>query len=132
MASPHSSQHHARTPSHNQSLGAYGEKLAAEYLQRIGYEVLERNWRSGRAGELDLVMQDRESVVAVEVKTRSGNGYGTPFEAITVRKVARLRTLLMSWVREHHLAANGLRIDAVAVTLIPGCEPKIEHLRGIA
>lgn len=123
---------HGRTQSHNQALGARGEALAAEYLQSLGCEVLDRNWRSGRTGELDLVVRDRDHVVAVEVKTRSGRGYGTPFESITARKTDRLRTLLHSWVRAHRPVSGSLRIDAVAVTLLPGEAPQIEHLRGIA
>lgn len=118
--------------SHNQVLGAYGEALAAEYLQSLGCEVLDRNWRSGRTGELDLVVRDCGHIVAVEVKTRSGRGYGSPFEAITARKAHRLRTLLLCWVREHRPISGTLRIDAIAVMLPPGEAPDIEHIRGIS
>ena len=120
-----------RTPSRNRALGAHGEALAAEYLQSIGCEILARNWRLGRSGELDLVMREADAIAAVEVKTRSGTGYGTPFEAITARKAERLRKLLLGWVREHRPGAARLRIDAVAVTLVPDAAPLIEHLRGI-
>ena len=116
----------------NRSLGARGEALAADHLEALGCEVLARNWRAGRQGELDLVVQDGGSIVAVEVKTRSGRGYGSPFEAITARKAARLRRLLHEWVRQHPTRASGLRIDAVAVILLPGEPPRIEHLRGIS
>lgn len=121
-----------RSQSHNQALGAQGEALAANYLQSLGYEVLDRNWRSGRTGELDLVVRQGEHLVAVEVKTRSGRGYGSPFEAITARKAGRLRVLLLNWVREHRPISGLLRIDAIAVTLEAGEAPCIEHLRGIA
>lgn len=121
-----------RTPSHNRALGARGEALAAEYLQHIGCEILDRNWRLGRTGELDLVVRDHEDIVAVEVKTRGGSGYGTPFEAITAQKMNRLRTLLLGWVRAHRPRSRGLRIDAIAVTFASSGEPRIEHLRGIA
>ncbi len=121
-----------RPAGQNLALGAQGEYLAAEYLQALGCEVLDRNWRSGRRGELDLVMNDHGSIVAVEVKTRRGLGYGSPLEAITALKLARLRRLLLDWVRQHRPAAAALRIDAVAVTLLPGQPPRIEHLRGIA
>ena len=121
-----------QVPSHNRTLGAHGEALAAEYLQSIGCEILSRNWRYGRAGELDLVVREGDTIAAVEVKTRSGLGYGTPFESITVRKTARLRTLLIGWVRANRPAARRLRVDAIGVTVLPGVDPKIEHLRGIA
>lgn len=118
--------------SHNLELGARGEQIAAEYLLGIGCEILARNWRSGRTGELDLVVREHGVLVAVEVKTRSGSGYGSPLEAITARKAARLRDLLLSWVRAHHPCADGLRIDAIAVMLCEGQPPQIEHLRGIS
>lgn len=124
--------HPIRPDRRNLELGAYGESLAAEYLQALGYEVLDRNWRAGRLGELDLVMDDRGTTVAIEVKTRSGYGYGSPFEAITATKADRLRRLLFEWVRRNRPAAAGLRVDAVAVLVLPGEPHRIEHLRGIA
>lgn len=114
------------------SLGAHGEDLAADYLRGCGLSVLARNWRSGRSGELDLVVRDGACIVAVEVKTRSGTGYGSPFDAITLRKAERLRRLLYAWVREARPACDQLRIDAVGITILPGEAPRIEHLRGIA
>lgn len=117
----------------NRELGARGEQLAAAYLESLGCTVLVRNWRDGRQGELDLVMKDGDCIVAVEVKTRSGTGYGTPLESITARKAARLRRLLLAWVSEHKPRAVSLRIDAIAVLLVGDREaPRIEHLRGIA
>ena len=80
--------HRSREAGQHLVLGAQGESLAAEFLQELGFEVLERNWRSGRRGELDLVMNDHGSIVAVEVKTRRGHGYGSPFEAITALKLS--------------------------------------------
>ncbi|MDI6023076.1 YraN family protein [Leucobacter sp. UT-8R-CII-1-4] len=122
----------SRRRSHNLELGARGEQIAAEYLLGIGCEILSRNWRSGRTGELDLVVRERGVLVAVEVKTRSGTGYGSPLEAITARKTARLRELLLSWVRAHRPVSGKLRIDAIAVTLSEGQPPQITHLRGIS
>ncbi len=125
-------QQHVEFDGDRRALGAHGEALAAEYLQGLDCEVLARNWRAGRSGELDLVANDRGTIVAVEVKTRTGTGYGSPFEAITQLKAARLRRLLLAWVREHRPGAAGLRVDAIGVILLPGEEPRIEHLRGIA
>lgn len=118
-------------PPRNRALGMQGETIAAAYLEGLGCRVLDRNWRN-RYGELDLVIADRGVVVAVEVKTRSGNGYGSPLEAITARKTARLRRLLLDWARVHARSASGLRVDAIAIILRSGAEPSIDHLRGIA
>lgn len=118
-------------PAPRQALGALGEALAAEYLEAHGYQILARNWRGGRQGELDLIARDGDCAVAIEVKTRSGTGYGLPLAAITVRKVDRLRRLLLTWVRETRPGVARLRIDAVGITLCSGEEPHIDHLRGI-
>lgn len=114
-----------------QALGARGEAIAADYLTGRGFRVLARNWRS-RHGELDLVARDRGALVAVEVKTHSGTGYGSPLEAITARKAARLRRLLLDWLRAHPEHAGALRVDAVGITLLPDAAPRIDHLRGIS
>lgn len=118
--------------SHNQTLGALGEELAAGYLVGLGYRLLAQNWRC-KYGELDLVMQDGSTVVAVEVKTRSGSGYGSPLEAITARKASRLWRLLLEWRRAHHQRDVQLRVDAVGITFERGgSTPHIDHLRAIS
>lgn len=117
--------------SDNRALGDRGEAIAAEYLAAQGFRILERNWRT-RHGELDIVAREHRTVVAVEVKTRSGTGYGTPLEAITARKAARLRRLLLDWRRARSAHGLELRIDAVGITLLPGAAPRIDHLRGIS
>ena len=118
-------------PPRNRTLGAQGEAIAGDYLEGLGCRILDRNWRN-RYGELDLVVADRSVVVAVEVKTRSGTGYGSPLEAVTARKAARLRRLLLDWVRAHARSASGLRVDVIGIVLRSGVAPQIDHLRGIS
>src|SRR5699024_7054552 len=107
---------------HNRTLGARGEALAATHLEGLGYQILDRNWRYRRLGELDIIARDRDVIVAVEVKTRSGLGYGHPLEAITAAKAARLRRLLLAWVREHRPRSR-LRIDAIGIVLHSNEQP---------
>lgn len=113
------------------SLGQLGEQLAATYLEERGYRLLARNWRDGNRGEIDLIARHRESIVAVEVKTRRGDGYGHPLEAITARKASRLRRLLLAWVRAHRPGVDRLRVDGIGITLGPDGHPRIDHLEGI-
>jgi putative endonuclease len=110
-------------------LGRAGEERAARYFAGIGFSVIDRNWRCA-AGEIDLVAVDEEHVVIVEVKTRRGEGFGHPFEAIDARKRARLWRLATAWVAGHRdvVQHRRLRIDAVAVI---GADPRtgsLEHL----
>ncbi|MGR2751490.1 YraN family protein [Agromyces arachidis] len=115
---------------HHIELGRRGEQLAADHLQARGMRVIDRNWRCPH-GELDLVLRDGDETVFVEVKTRAGDGYGHPFEAITARKLARLRRLALAWCDAHDGPRGRIRLDAVAV-LAPAAAPAIvEHLERI-
>jgi putative endonuclease len=111
-------------------LGRQGEQLAAEYLEQIGFRVLDRNYRCAE-GEIDIVAAEHRTLVACEVKTRSGVRYGTPLEAVTWRKLKRLRLLAVRWVVAHGVIFDSLRVDVVGVLKSPDGEFTIEHLRGV-
>ena len=111
-------------------LGRYGEERAAAFLAATGLTILDRNWRC-RAGELDIVARDGGTLVVVEVKTRSGTGYGYPAEAVTPRKLARLRQLAGQWLAEHDAHPADIRIDVVSVLAPRGGPLSIEHLVGV-
>ena len=114
-----------------QALGRYGEDVAALHLRAAGMQVLSRNWRC-REGELDLVAREADgTLVFVEVKTRSGSGYGAPSEAVDRRKSAKVRQVACRWLVEHRPAGAGdLRFDVVSIVRRPGWAPVVTHLRG--
>ncbi len=115
-----------------QHLGRLGERLAAEHLQRRGYAVLERNWRS-RHGELDIVACDGAALVFCEVKTRRSGPAARPFDALNGLKQRRVRTLAMEWLATHpqRPRVRHLRCDAIGVTIDPrGHLVALEHLEG--
>jgi putative endonuclease len=112
------------------ALGRQGEQLATEHLQRAGFRILARNWRCAE-GEIDIVAVDRRVLVACEVKTRSGTGYGTPLEAITWKKRRRLRRLAINWVTAHGVLFDEVRVDVVAVLKTHAGDFTIEHIRGV-
>ena len=112
------------------AVGRYGERVAAAYLEEQGWEVLDRNWR-GQAGELDIVALQGEDLVVVEVKTRTGDGFGHPAEAVTAAKLARLRRLAGQWLACHELRPRAVRIDVVAVRAGGAGAARVEHLRGV-
>lgn len=117
-----------------QQLGVRGEDLACAELERQGMQVLERNWRC-RLGEIDIVAAEAGAsgltLVFCEVKCRSGLGFGHPLEAITFSKMRTLRQLAALWMREHHLSASAIRLDAIGVVLAAGQEPSITHVRAV-
>lgn len=103
---------------HRNDLGRAGEDLAASHLVANGLDVLDRNWRDGRRGEIDIVARDpgTGTVVVCEVKTRVGTRYGTALEAVGPRKLTRLRRLARAWLAAHD-THGAVRFDVVAVTL---------------
>ncbi len=113
-------------------LGALGECLAAEHLAALGFRIVERNWRC-RYGELDIIAAgDRsKTIVFVEVKTRTGTAYGTPAEAVTPQKVARLRRLAGLWLAGQDMRWNAVRIDVIGVRFGRRRDPELLHLRGV-
>jgi putative endonuclease len=110
-------------------LGRYGEDRAAAHLSSLGYEIIDRNWRC-RSGEIDLIARDQDQIVFVEVKTRNGNGFGHPFEAISNDKLTKLRKSVAEWCRAKQLSGVVVRLDAVSV-LVSGGSVQIEHLKQV-
>ncbi|EYT83643.1 hypothetical protein CF54_06135 [Streptomyces sp. Tu 6176] len=115
------------------ALGRYGEGLAARRLAQAGMTVLERNWRCGRTGEIDIVALDGDILVVCEVKTRRSGAFQHPMAAVTPEKAERLRGLAERWIQSHGGAPpGGVRIDLVGVRLPPRGAPVVEHVRGAA
>jgi putative endonuclease len=103
-----------------------GEDAVAEWYARAGYELLDRNWRR-RDGEIDLVVVRGGVLVFCEVKTRRGTAFGAPFEAVTVAKQRRLRTLALRWLAEHPAQrAPQLRFDVASVLAERGKDAVID------
>ena len=102
-------------PSKAQELGALGERLAANELERRGMKILERNHRT-REGEIDLITRDGDCLVIVEVRTRRGSRFGTPEESVTPAKKVRLIALAEAYVAQAGWKGPW-RIDVVAVQM---------------
>jgi putative endonuclease len=112
-------------------IGRCGEEAAVRHLLAAGYVVLCRNWRC-ELGEIDIVARDGDVLVICEVKTRSGLGFGSPLEAVSWEKAARLRRLAGRWLAEHSdVRAASVRIDVVGVLRQGSAPARIEHVRGI-
>ncbi len=101
----------------NVEVGKKGEEIAEKYLKRHGYKVLERNFRSKRWGEIDIVAIKNDILVFVEVKTREGTQYGEPVEAVTPFKLRALERTGQYYQAEHPEAPEALRIDVLSIIL---------------
>jgi len=115
-------------PAH--ALGRWGETCAARFLEQRGWTILAMNYRFGRR-EVDLVARRGDVVAFVEVKTRAGDGYGAPQEAITALKRREVETVAAQFVDRHSLQDLSVRFDAVAIVVRrrhQGSEIAIEHV----
>jgi putative endonuclease len=113
-------------------LGALGEALAVDHLTRMGLRILYRNWRC-RYGELDVIACDdaTRTAVFVEVKTRTGDGFGGVAYAVTERKVRRLRRLAGLWLAGQDERWAAVRLDVIGLRIGRRRTPEITHLQGI-
>lgn len=95
------------------SLGVECEEIAAGYLRKKGYKILLRNYRTP-VGEADIVMRDRDAVVFVEVKARTCESFGQPFEAVNHRKKEKLRKVALYYLKQNKIEAP-VRFDVVSI-----------------
>ncbi len=120
-------------PERRQALGKLGELLAGDHLKRLGFHILERNYRT-RWGELDIVAYDGTTLAFCEVKTRRMNGLrGTALEAVNRSKRAQVRKIARGWLaeREERPFAQVIRFDAIGITVdTRGRLLALEHLEG--
>ncbi|WP_067461566.1 YraN family protein [Actinomadura macra] len=111
------------------NLGRRGEDAAAAYLARLGWRILDRNWRCPE-GELDIVAHDGVAHVACEVKTRSSARFGDPLDAITPIKATRLRRLAWRWAAAHGVSGTLVRIDVLGL-VAEGDGFSVDHMREV-
>ena len=107
--------------------GAWGEEMAALYLEKQGFQILARNFRC-RAGEVDLIARESGTLVFVEVKTRRTAAYGLPCEAVTVEKQRHIQKVIRFYVMKNRLEAADLRIDVVEILFCKDT-PCVRHTR---
>jgi putative endonuclease len=107
------------------SLGKMGEDLASAELQRRGYAVIARGYRT-KYGEIDIVARDDETTVFVEVKTRAGDEFGGAAAAVTAWKQRRVALMAIDYLARHSLHDTPCRFDVVTVDVVSGREPHVE------
>jgi|SRR3989344_7306389 len=115
----------------NTKTGSLGEDLAAKYLGKLGYKILERNFRI-RGGEIDIVAKDKDYLVFVEVKARYSHEYGLPADSITPWKIKALLKTALFYIQKIKWGDKGYRMDLVSLDFTKNlAEPEIELTRDI-
>ena len=109
--------------------GAAGETVACNYLRRAGYKILYRNFRGRTGGELDIVCRERDTLVFVEVKTRSSEEFGRPVEAVRPDQRRRISRGALAWLRMLDNPDILFRFDVVEVVIRQGGKPRVEVIR---
>jgi len=115
-----------------QKLGKLGESLAAKYLQKRGYSIIERNFRI-RYGEIDIIARDGDTLVFVEVKTRKSTQFGLPEEVITPKKLHELLQTAAFYNTRHNTHTKKQRIDLIAIRVSDNNTVEdIKHIQNIS
>lgn len=113
---------------HNQELGTTGETIACRELQRRGYAILARRYRT-RFGEIDIIARDGETIAFVEVKMRASEAFGGPAAAVTLAKQRRLGLAALEYLGRSGLENAPCRFDVVAISVSTSAEPRVDVLR---
>lgn len=115
----------------NTDIGNKGEELACKYLKKLGYRILERNYRI-RGGEIDIVVKDGDCLVFVEVKTRYSHDFGLPAESMTPWKIQALLKTARFYIQKINWGGREYRLDFVGVDFADNRDnPKVELIKNI-
>ncbi len=108
-------------------LGNKGEDIASAYLEKKGYRIIERNYKTN-TGEIDIIARDKETVVFIEVKTRADYSFGYPYEAVHYRKRQKLKSLALMYMKKIGKEVP-VRFDVLSI--IQSCKGRfeIEHIK---
>jgi len=112
----------------NALVGNRGEELAAAFLERNGYAIVERNFRC-KGGEVDIVAKDGNTLVFIEVKSRKTLTYGVPQLAVTPFKQRQISKAALTWLARNHKHDSPARFDVIAILLNSNYLHQIEHIK---
>jgi putative endonuclease len=108
-------------------LGNSGETLAAYFLKQKGYRILERNYTTP-IGEIDIIAKEGETIVFIEVKTRTDISFGYPFESVHIKKIQKLKKTALCYMKKQGRESSA-RFDVISIILKEHGNPEIEHIK---
>lgn len=109
-------------------LGRKGEKIALKYLKKSGFEIIESGFRALR-GEIDIIAKEKDTIVFVEVKTRTSYEFGTPLEAVDFKKQAQIKKIASIYISKKFQKFIPCRFDVIGIIMNKKGEPEISHIR---
>ena len=115
---------------HNKDTGRIGEGLAKKYIQKKGLKILHTNWQVHNVGEIDIIATYNNTIIFIEVKTRTSVEFGYPLEAINNKKLEQLKKTALLYLYQEKIKYENIRFDAISVILKP--ELKIHHIENIS
>jgi putative endonuclease len=108
-------------------LGSEGEDLAVRFLQKKGYRIVARNYKT-TVGEIDIIARDGDTIVFIEVKTRTDISFGYPFEAVNKRKRQKLKNLALLYLKRQG-KESPVRFDVLSIFCMDNGKKDIEHIK---
>src|SRR3954464_1383022 len=117
------------SPPRHLRLGVRGENLACQFLRKNGYTILYRNFKGRTGGEIDVICRDRDTLVFVEVKTRTREDFGRPVEAVNREKQNSIARGALAWLRLLDDPDILFRFDVVEVIIAEGAPPRLELMQ---
>ncbi len=108
-------------------LGSDGEDLAVRFLQKKGYRIVARNYKTP-VGEIDIIARDGDTIVFIEVKTRTDISFGYPFEAVNKRKRQKLKNLALLYLKRQG-KESPVRFDVLSIFCMDNGKKDIEHIK---
>ncbi len=109
--------------------GKKGENIAVEYIKKLGYKIIETNWHYSKNAEIDIIAEDKGTLVFIEVKTRTTLNYGHPFEAINQTKISKIHKAIYGYLNKTENKYTSFRFDGIAIIGLEN--PKIEHIKDL-
>jgi putative endonuclease len=112
---------------YKKEIGNKGEELAVKFLEDLGYIIIQRNYKYGQEGEIDIIAKDANVLVFVEVKTRTNHLFGDPLLSVTKKKITLWKRTAEAFMFKNHINNQECRCDFIAIDLLDN-SPKITHL----
>jgi len=111
---------------YKKQFGNKGEKIAEDFLRNKGYKIIQRNYRCA-FGEIDIIAEYIDTIIFVEVRTKSTDNFGSPQDSITSSKIDKISKTAIMYIQEKNLIDQACQFDVIAITYKTG-KPNISHI----